>query len=119
MVKPTLRLVNQFAIANHDDLGVVALDLHDVLEHVAHFREVRPVVLLHLENSGAGARVQGQDHEGVGLSEARTFTGDLLRGWHDLSLSVVEDYVSFVGIVFLYGIQLEENLAGRSSQIAI
>lgn len=36
-VEAALRLVDELAVAYHDHLRVVALDLHYVLEHFTHF----------------------------------------------------------------------------------
>lgn len=56
-----MRLVDQSLIADHDHLWIVAPYLEDILEHLAHLRQVRSIVLLHFEDSSA--LVEGQDHE--------------------------------------------------------
>jgi len=56
-----MRLVDKSLIADHDHLWIVAPYLEDILEHLAHLRQVRSIVLLHFEDSSA--LVQGQDHE--------------------------------------------------------
>jgi len=89
--------VDQLAIAHHDDFGVVALDLHDILKHLAHLREMRAVVWLYLEHTGVV--VKRDDAELVRLGQAWTLSIELVRGWHYHRLSPVEDDVCRIRII--------------------
>ena len=84
------RLVDQLAIASHNHLRVVTLDLNDVLKQLTHLREMSPIVLLHLEL--ASLCVQEHNSELVGFGEARALPLDLVRSRHDLCCAFVEDH---------------------------
>lgn len=111
--KTTVRLVDHVLITYHNYLRIVAPYLKYILEHLAHLRQMRPIILLHLED--AGSRVQGQDHEIQRLGEAWTLTNNLLRSRHNLSLTIVEKYGSPVLVFKFFDIfiDLEKRFALR------
>lgn len=119
VIESTLRLVNELAIANQDDLSEVALDLDHILEQFSHFRKMSAVVLFHLEDALASVRVQGKDHESIWLSEAWALSHYPFCCWHNLSFPFTEDNMRFVCIIVLISSQLEQNLAGRSSGVTM
>lgn len=104
-------LVYQLAVANHDHLRVIALDLDNILEQLLHVGEVGAVVLLHLEQ--AGVVVQRDDAELVGFGEAWALPIELVRGWHDHRLTLMENHMCRVRFLALAGpIKLKVDIAG-------
>lgn len=110
--------VDQFAIAHHDNLRVVALDLDNVLKQLTHLGKVGTVVLLHLEH--ARVVVQRDDAELVWLGESGALTLDLVRRRHDLGLAFVEDDMSRVRCVALRRlVELEQQPTGRGPEVPL
>lgn len=98
-------------VADHDDFGIVAPYLEDVLKHLPHLRQMSPVILLHFED--ASPRVEGEDHEVQGLREARTLTAQFLSCWHNLRLAIVEQDRRGVRVAVFLLRELEKRLAFR------